>query len=753
MIRIENLSRRDVLKGAAASSLILGIYIGPGAAEGAEEAKEKEAAAGGSFTPNVYITLESSGALNITVPLAEMGQAVRTTLPMIVADEMAASWQKVVVKQAEGDPKYGDQSTDGSHSIRTFYTPLRQAGAAARDMLEAAAALTWKAAIRDCRAVDHVVIHLPTGRTLPFGALAKAAASLPVPPPSRLRLKDASSRRYVGHPVPSVDLVAMLKGRAIYGIDVAFPGLKHASIERPPVYGGKVKSFDAAAAMTVKGVEKIIEIPASPVPTGHLPLGGVAVIANNTWSALQGRKKLNVQWDLGPNASHDSAAYKEELLGIVRKPCRQVRNAGLVDANLTLAPKKVNAEYFVPYYAHATMEPPSATAGLEKGVMQIVAPTQDPQDARKVLAGFLGMKETEIVVRPTLIGSGLGRKSNHDFICEAAWLARALSAPVKVTWSREDDMRHGYYYPMTAQKVDGGVDKEDVPVAWRHRSVFPSLESTFKPNITQINNAQLAQGLTDVPYLIPHLRCEAGSTQNSVRVGWHPSAMNVSHAFATSSFIDEMATAASKDAGNFVYTYLAGPRKIDFKALGVDFPNDGAPIDDYPFDVGRLQSVLQLAMNRAGWGDPLLPRQGRGLAVHRSFCSYVAAVAVVQVAQDGTVIVPRIDLAIDCGTTIHPERVRAILEGAVMYGISLTLRSQLTIKNGTAVETNFDTYKVARIGDTPDTHIYIASSNASPGGVSAPAIPVIAPAICNAIFAATGKRVRALPVNPNDLKT
>ena len=743
MIRIENLSRRDALKGAAASGLMLGVYgADANAAPGAKA----------QFEPSAYIGLETNGKLTLTVGRSESGQGIRTTLAMILADEMAADWDLVTIRQADGDPKYGDQDTEGSRSIRLFYTVLRQAGATARQMLENAAAQTWRASIRDCRAVDHKVIHVPTGRALGFGDLAKLASMSAVPAADRIRLKDASSRRYIGHPLPMVDLPAILRGKAVFAGDIVLPGMRYASIERCPVYGGAVKSFDSKDAQAVRGVDTVVEIPASPIPTGHLPLGGIAVVARNSWSALEGRKKLKIEWDMGPNATHDSVAYRAELEANVKKPGKQVRNQGQIDAALRGNGKSYTADYFVPYYAHATMEPPVAVAAFENGKLTVWAPTQNPQDARTVVAKYMGLKDTDVSIQVTLLGGALGRNAMHDFICEAAWLAKNTGAPVKVQWSREDDIRHGYYHPMSAQRLEGSLDSTGVPAAWRHRTSFPPPASTFNKAVTEGDANDLGQGVTDMPYLVPNVRCEVAGSASHMRIGSSRAAMNIAHAFAVCSFIDELAAAAGKDPANYIYTVLAGPRKLDLKMLNVVYPNYDAPIDDYPVDVGRLQSVLQLVMDRSGWGDQLQGGQGRGVAVHRSFCSYSAAVAQVTMTPEGQLSIDRLDVAIDCGMVINPDRIRSQMEGAAMFGVGLALYGGVTVKDGAVQQGNFDTYRLPRMDAMPETKIHLVPSTMVPSGVGDPGVPVIAPAITNAIFAATGKRIRSLPIDMALLK-
>jgi len=755
LIRIVNLSRRKFLKSmGVGSGLVLGVYFSPDG-DAATDDISKGSTAGaepGQLAPNVFITVDPAGTVILTVCRSEMGQGIRTTFAMIMADELDASWPKIAVRQADGDPRYGDQNTDGSRSILIYEKVLRIAAASVRQMLEAAAAQTWKALIADCRAVDHEVIHVPTARVLPFGQLVKAASTLPVPNPDKLRLQDFSSRRYVGHTMPSIDLGAMLHGKTPFGADIALPGMKYASIERCPVYGGKAKSFDASGAMNVRGVEKVIEIPATPPPTGHLPLGGIAVIASNSWAAIEGRKKLQIEWDLGPNANHDSGTYRAEMETTSHRTGRIVRTLGNFESALAGAAVRLTGDYFVPYQAHATLEPPVAIAVYEGGKLAVLAPTQSPQIARQVLAQYLELKEADITVRPTFLGNGFGRKSMHDYICEAGWLAKALGGRIKVVWTREDDIRHDYYQPMSLQRLDGGLDKNGVPIAWRHRTVFPSLNSTFHADQTSPDAAQLSQGFLDMPYAIPNLRLEAGVAQPHVRLGPHRGGLSMAHAFASCSFIDEMAAAAGKDPANYLFTYYAGPKKIDLKALGVDYTNYGYSIDEFPLDVGRLQNVLQFAMDRAAWGDPLLPRQGRGLAVHRSFLSYAAAIIVVTVAEDGQISIPRIDLVLDCGQIINPDRIKALMEDSIMYGLGFALYGNLTIKNGAVEQSNFDNYQLARAGITPEMHVHLVPSGQSPTGAGDPAVPVIAPALCNAIFAATGKRIRTLPIDTGQLK-
>jgi isoquinoline 1-oxidoreductase beta subunit len=569
----------------------------------------------------------------------------------------------------------------------------------------------------------------------------------------QLRFKPASARRYIGKPIPIVDLADIVRGRATYGIDVVVPGMKYASIERCPVYGGRSKSFDPKNALAVPGVEKVIEIETTPIPSGFNPLGGLAVIANNTWAAQQGREKLKIDWDFGPNASYDTTAYRAELEATAKQPGRVVRGEGDVADALHSAVHYVSADYFVPHYAHAPMEVPTAVAHVTGDHCEVWAPTQNPQGARTVVAQALGFGEDQVTLHVTLLGGGFGRKSKPDYVAEAALLSQKLGAPVKVTWTRPDDIQHDYYHAICAQHLEAALDAGGHTTAWLHRTVFPPIEATFQPDVTYGGAGELQQGVTDMPYDIPNVRCENGPAVNHVRIGWYRSVFNIPHAFAVCSFADELAAAAGQDPLQYLRQLIGAPRHIDLRAMGVDYPNYGASLDVYPIDTGRLRGVLDLVAARSGWGQKLPARQGRGIAVHRSFLTYVAVVAQVAVGNDGQVTIPRIDMAVDCGLVVNPDRARAQMEGAAIMAIGNVLYSNISAKEGRIEQGNFDDYAVARIDIAPDTHVYLADSNAAPSGVGEPGVPPTGPAICNAIYAATGKRIRSLPIDPQLLRT
>ncbi len=740
------LSRRSVIRGTVLSGLVLGVHIA-----GYHPIGRAEAAPDATLSPNLFVAVDATGRVSITVPRSEMGTGIKTSLAQALADELDADWAQVRVIQAPGDARYGDQNTDGSRSVRQFLLPLRRAGASARHMLIAAAAQRWQCAPEACRTEAGFVLGATPGQRLGYGELVEAAARVPIPAVDGLTLKPASEWRFIGKPMPVVDLDAIVHGQAVYGIDVVLPGMRYASIERPPVYGATLKSYDAKAALAVRGVERVVEIPTTPVPSGFAPLGGIAVIATSTWAAQQGRAQLQIVWDDGPNGGFDSDAYRAELTATASRPGRALRDNGNVETALAGAATRISADYFVPHLAHAMMEPEVAVAQVSGDRCEAWTATQNPQQAQQTVAQVLGLDPSRVTINVTLLGGGFGRKSKPDYVGEAAFLARAVGAPVKVTWTREDDIRHDYFHAICAQHMEAGLDAGGKAVAWLHRTVFPSIRSTFQPNVTYGAEGELDQGVVDMPYDIANVRCENGPAAAHVRIGWYRSVYNIPHGFAAGSFVDEMAVAAGKDPVEFILDLLGEPRRIDLPAMGVKYGNYGASLADYPVDTARHRAVVQLVAQRAGWGAKLPPRTALGIAVHRSFLTYVAAVARVAVGNDGNVTVQRIDLAVDCGLVLNPDRVTAQFEGAAIMGLGNTLYSSLSFKKGQVQETNFGDYLVPRIDATPETHVHIVPSSAPPGGVGEPGVPPISAAICNAIYAATGRRIRALPVDPQQL--
>jgi isoquinoline 1-oxidoreductase beta subunit len=658
----------------------------------------------------------------------------------VLADEMEADWARVVVEQAPGDAKYGNQNTDGSWSVRGFMQRMREAGATVRHMLVVAAANEWGVDPAECRAELHTVIHDPSGRVLDYRDLLAGAAGQPVPEVAMLSFKPREAWRYIGKELPIVDLHDMIHGTAVYGADIRRPGMKFAAIARPPVVFGRVRSYDAKAALAVPGVEQVVEIPAAEPPANYRALGGVAVIAANTWAALKARDLLEIEWDDGANAEYESEAYRQSLLEAVRRPGSAQRNEGDADAALSSAARRVEAEYYAPLLAHAPMEPLVAVAAVTADRCEIWAPTQDPQSLIPMAEAVTGFKPEQIRVNVTLLGGAFGRKSKCDFAEEAVYLSKQVGAPVLVQWSREDDIRHDYYHAVSAQRLEAGLDGEGAVVAWRHRLAYPTIMSTFDAAAREPAAMETGMGALNLPYVIPNLRVEVGAADARVRIGWLRSVCNIFQSFAVNSFTDEIAHARSLDPVQNLLELLGPDREIDVAALGLE------ATEGYPFQTGRLAHVVRLVAERAGWGRDLPAGHGLGFAAQYSFLSYIAAVAEVAVQPDGSWSVPRVDLAIDCGTYVNADRVRAQQEGAVIFGLSLARDGAITTAAGRVQQGNFNDYRVLRIGGTPDTRIHLVPSEAPPSGVGEPGVPPIAPAVANALFAATGRRFRTLPL-------
>ena len=754
---IENVSRRNLLKGiVSGGGLVMAAQFLPIMARAEENLYNTGASGmpgGAVWDPHVYVSIDPSGTVTIVTHRSEMGTGSRTSLPMVVADEMEADWAKVKIIQAPGDEqKYGNQDTDGSRSIRHFVQPMRLCGAATRQMLEHAAALAWGVSDSDVRAQNHKVVHIPSGKSMGFGELAVAAAALPTPSMKSIVLKDPSQFRYIGKgKVGMIDLRDITTGKAIYGQDIHIDGMKYAVIARPPVVLGKAVSYDTAAAMKVPGVIKVVMIAPTPMPAKFAPLGGVAVIANNTWAAIRGREALNVKWDDGPNADYDSTTFKEGMAAQSRKPGKIERNEGDVDAALAGAAKVIEHEYYIPHSHHATMEPPAATVRIVNGKAEVWACVQSPGGTRSDVANTLGLKESDVTVNVTLLGGGFGRKSKCDFVLEAALLSREMGgAPVKVVWTREDDIQHGFYHSVSYQHVTAGLDANNKVIAWRHRSVSPSLMSNFMPDPKRESSLELGLGLIDTPFNVPNLRLETGEAVAKTRIGWFRSVNNIPHAFAMQSMVAELAAELRRDPKDFLLEMIGPARIVDPRnTVTSGLWNYGDPWETYPVDTGRMRAVVERAAKEAGWGKKLPPGQGMGIAVHRSFLSYVATVVQVVVDKDGNVTVPRVDTAFDAGFVVNPERVRSQVEGAAVMGLSLAKYTLITFKNGRVEQNNFSDYKVLRIGEgvmTVKVHIMAHGIDVPSSGVGEPGVPPFAPAFFNAVYVATGKRIRNLPL-------
>src|SRR5437660_4042951 len=751
MSSITNVSRRGFFKGlAGAGALVLGAYYVPKALRHDEAASGRTDVDRATLHPNAFVGIDTDGTVYIVAHRSEMGTVIRTTLPMVVADELDADWKKVKIDQAIGDPRYGDQNTDGSHSVRSFFDVMRQAGATARLMLILAAAQKWGVPASECQTDLHVVVHPQTGRRLGYGELASAASKLPIPT-SGIRLKTPDQWRYIGKGMSSYDLAELCTGRGIYGEVIRVHSMVYASIEHPPVIGEKVTSVDDSQALKVTGVHQTVPIDPFKPPPAFQPLGGIAVIADNTWAAFQGRKKLKIEWDNGPNASYDSEQYKKELQSTARKPGKIIRNQGDAESAFAKGGRIFEADYYVPLLAHASMEPMVATAEFKDGKVTAWAPTQNPQAAQAIIAQELGIKKKDVICNVTLLGGGFGRKSQPDYVAEAAVLSKKVGRPVKVVWTREDDIKFDYFNAVAAMYMKAAVDAKGRPIAWLQRSVFPPITSIFDIHAVYGDPGHLQQGWTDVPYDIPNLRVENGPAPAHVRIGWLRSVANIYHAFAVQTFTDELAHRAGRDPVEYLLELIGPPRAIDF--TNTDYPNYGADLKTYPWETGRLRRVLEMVAEKSDWGKRKLGKgAGVGIAAHRSFLTYVATVVEVEVNDQGEIKIPRVDTVVDAGLVVNPEVVRAQFEGAAVFGTSVARCGEITAKNGVIEQSNFDTYPVARIIEAPyQTNVYLVESDAPPAGVGEPGVPPFTPALCNAIFAATGKRVRELPLAKTNL--
>ena len=747
MRTVTNTSRREFLKSSAAGSAGLWLAFYVPALAATPNAPEPD------FKPNAYITIDPRGDIRLVVTRSEMGQGVRTALAMILAEELDADWARVKIEQGDCDPQYGDMTTGGSMSIRSTWDPLRKAGACARDMLLTAAADSWGVAKDECSAAGGSVIeHKKTGQKITYGQLAIKAASVPVP--KDVPLKDPKDYRIVGTKRARVDGQHIVIGEAHYGIDTKVPGMLYAVVARPPVFGGKVKKFDATRALAVPGVRKVFEVPAVEMPplfgeerkpdSGHQHYlwGGVAVVADSTWQAIAGRRALTVDWDDGPGAEESTAKQRATLTELLKTPGKELKKIGDPDAAVASAAKTVEADYETPFLAHTTMEPVNCTASVCAGKCEVWAPTQNPNGMATALASVLNLPQSALTIHVTLIGGGFGRRLCIDYGVEAALVSRSAGAPVKVIWTRDDDIRHDYYRPISHHRLRAAVDAQGQVTSWLHHIAAPSTDSTFLggelPDTggTEIAGTGLPNG-TVANYLL-----QQSFLHTAVPRGyWRAVDTNWNH-FAVQCFMDEIAAATGKDP-------LALRRQLiatkDKPAGGGD--NEG----ETPVNVDRLLAVLNLVAEKSDWGKPLPAGRGRGIAGLYGFGSYVAHVAEVTVAKDGTLRVDRVVVAVDCGQVINPDLVAAQIEGGVVFGLTSALYDEITIQNGQVQQSNFDNYPMLRIADMPKVEVHLVPSHEPPGGIGEPGVPSTAPAVANAIFAATGKRLRRLPFQTQEL--
>jgi isoquinoline 1-oxidoreductase beta subunit len=723
-------NRRDFLGVTAATTVGLVLGCGRGRLEGAQ-ASPKATSSGRVHT---FVQISPLGDVRIWVSKSDMGQGVRTALPMIVAEELDVDWVRVSIAQADLDPAFGRQGTGGSSSVRTLFAPLRSAGAAARLMLVAAAATAWQVDPAECRTERGFVIH-SSGKRLSYGELAEKAATLPVP--EKPTLKNPKQYRIIGTRVDRLDNQAMVTGKAGYGIDVRLPGQLFAAVARPPAFGARVRKVDATAARALPGIREVFTMEPSDPPNPCW--GGVCVVADSTYAAFRGRDALKVEWDPGPNEYENDATVSGALIAAASRPSTPMRKTGDAEVALGRAVQKVEAWYELPYLAHATMEPMNATAQVKGDSCEIWAPTQFPDWAARAAGQVTGIAPGKVTVHVTLLGGGFGRRAFPDVVMEAALCSKKMGAPVKVTFSREDDMRHDYYRPATHHRMVAGIDAAGKLTAWRHRIASTSIAGFMNPQDEHKERGEVG-GADDIPFAIPNVLVECAAVPSGVPRGWWRSVESSFNAFAVCSFLDEIAAAQGKD-----------PIKLELQLLGVDRKITDPESPEYPFDTGRLRRVIELVAQKSGWGGALPKGWGRGFAAHRAFFSYAAEVAEVEVAPGGRVKVHRVVCAIDCGTVVNADGVEAQMEGGILYGLTAALLGKISIRGGGVVEGNFDRYPLLSLSDAPKIEVHLVQSAEAPTGSGEPGLPPIAPAVANAIFAATGKRVRRLPVRKQEL--
>jgi isoquinoline 1-oxidoreductase beta subunit len=706
-------SRREFLKTGA---LVTGSLVIAFSVPGGRRFARAERAPVGPFAPNAFLRVGSDDTVTVLLPHSEMGQGIWTTLPMLIAEELDADWSKIRVEHAPAAPVYahtafGMQMTGGSSSTWSEFDRCRQAGATARAMLVQAAAQRFGVSPADCRTQNGVVI--AGSKRARYGELAEAAAKLPAP--KTVPLKDPKDWKLIGKPTKRLDTPEKITGRAQFGMDVQFPGLLTAVVARPPVFGGKVKSLDASKAKAVPGVRAVVQVPS-----------GVAVVADHFWAAKLGRDALKIEWDLGPNASLDSASLREEFRKLSSTPGTIAGQAGNITGALGKAAKIVEAEYAVPYLAHAPMEPLNATVRISPSKCEIWTGTQFQTLDQQLAARITGLKPEQVEIHTTFLGGGFGRRANptSDFVTEAVEVAKAAKAPVKTVWTREDDVHGGYYRPAYVHRVRIGLGSDGLPTAWHHSSVGQSIlaGTPFEPMMVKNGiDATSVEGVADSPYLksISNYRVDLHSPKPGIPVLWWRSVGHSHNAFVMESVVDELAHAAGEDP-------------VEYRR---------ALLKEHPRHLG----VLNLAAERAKWGTPVAQGRARGVAVHESFGSYVAQVAEVSV-ENGAIRVHRVVCAIDCGVAVNPDSLRAQMESGIAFGLGAALHSRLSFKDGRVQQSNFHDYQVLRLDEMPVVEVHIVPSTDKMGGVGETGVPPIAPAVANAVAALTGQRLRELPL-------
>src|SRR5438105_263686 len=731
------LDRREFLKigTIAGAGLLIGFHLTEAVADDPAEEQEKK-------TPNpfnAWVHIAPDNRVTLILEKSEMGQGIMTALPMILAEELCVDWKMVGVQQAPTNPDVYNHGTGGSGSVSSCWLPMRRAGAAAREMLVAAAAARWNVNPNTCVAQDGGVLHGSRKNFLTYGELVADAAKQPIPNLNTVPLKNSDNFNIVGREMPRWEGHSKADGSAIFGIDSRVPGMQFAVVARCPVFGGKVKSFDATKAKAVTGVREVFAI--EPVGTGAFSAGGVAIVADNSWVAMQGRKALQVTWDEGTHAGESSETLHQQFLDAAAKPGKPVRNDGDANAALASAHKKIEATYEFPFAAHATMEPMNCTVHIRPDSAEAWVPTQAPQWAQDIVAGVSKLPKEKITVHTTLMGGGFGRRYMGDFVMEAAQISKVTGKPVMVLWTREDDMQHDFYRPASYHHFWGALDEKGQLAAWKHFQTSTSIDAMWNPKGEEHpENSEFATAAF-IPYQTPNYRVEYTLAQSGVPRAWWRSVEHSTSGFVVECFVDELATAAGADPLEFRLRLIGDDRKV---------PDFTDPKQGKPLNTARLKGVLKLAAEKAGWGKPLPKGVSRGIAGYYSFESYTPAVVEASV-KDGTVKVDRLVYAVDCGRPINPEGVRAQVESAAIYGLSAALHDAITIKDGRVEQSNFNDYQMPRISATPKTEVHVIMSKEEPTGIGEPGLPVVTPAMCNAIFAATGKRIRRLPIRAADL--
>jgi isoquinoline 1-oxidoreductase beta subunit len=732
------LARREFLKTgvAAGTALVVGFHFSaPARADDPAQGQEKPRV--NPFDGWVRITPDNR--VTLILDKSEMGQGIMTALPMILAEELCLDWKQVGVEQAPTNPKIYDHGTGGSGSVAGSWLPLRRAGAAAREMLITAAATEWNVNRDTCVAQDGGVLHGARKNFLTYGQLVPTASKLPIPDLKTVPLKNANDFTIVGHDTRRFEAKSKTDGSARFGIDSRIPGMQYAVIARCPVFGGKVKSFDADGTKRVPGVRDVVLIEA--VGKGAFTAGGVAVLADHSWAAMRGREALKVEWEEGPTASESSEVLHRQFLANAAKPGKVVRNEGDADAALGGATHKIESVYEFPFAPHATMEPMNCTVHIGPDRAEAWVPTQAPQWAQDIISKVSGLPRESVVVNTTLMGGAFGRRYQADFVMEAAQVAKATGKPVMVLWTREDDMQHDFYRPASYHKMQGAIGSDGKIAAWKHFQTSTSIDAMWgDKGEAEAENSEFGTA-TFIPYQTPNFRVEYTLAKSGVPRAWWRSVEHSSSGFVVESFVDELAALAGGDPLEFRLAMIGGDREI---------PDFGNPKEGKPLRTARQKAVLKLAAEKAGWGKPLPKGTARGIASYFSFESYTACVAEVSI-RDRAVKVNRLVYAVDCGRAVNPNGVRAQVESAAIYGLSATLYDTITIKGGRVEQANFNDYDLPRIAATPVTEVYVVNSTEEPTGIGEPGLPVVAAAVCNALFSLTGKRFRRLPIRSEDL--